>query len=90
MAVLVDRAQRLVDLDELTVGQPTDDAGLDAVLEHLAVVLLQTQADAVGQSRTRSAGATTTPIRPTHVIAFRLMSNLSAMTSLPPDIHSHT
>ena len=29
------------------------------------------------------------PIRPTHVIALRLMSNLSAMTSLPPEIQSH-
>src|SRR4051794_26156505 len=41
VAVLVDRAEGLVDLDELAVRQPADDTGLDAVLEHLAVVLLQ-------------------------------------------------
>src|SRR4030095_7070036 len=33
-------AERLVDLDEPAVGQPADDAGLDTVREHLAVVLL--------------------------------------------------
>ena len=39
MAVCVDRPQRLVDLDELTAGQPPDDTGLDAVLEHLGYFL---------------------------------------------------
>src|SRR4051812_49417147 len=47
VAVAVDRAQGLVHLDELAGGQPTDDAGLDAVLQDLAVVLLQAQTDAV-------------------------------------------
>ena len=41
VAVLVDRTERLVHLDELAVRQPADDTGLDAVLQHLAVVLLQ-------------------------------------------------
>ena len=50
MAVLVDRAERLVHLDELAVGQPLDDAGLDAVREDLPVVLLQPQADPVGEA----------------------------------------
>ena len=47
VAVLVDRAQGLVDLDELTAREPADDTGLDAVLEDLAVVALQAQADPV-------------------------------------------
>src|SRR5262249_12864430 len=37
VAVLVDRTQRLVHLDELAGGQPLDDPRLDAVLEHLTV-----------------------------------------------------
>ena len=53
-------AERLVDLDEPAVRQAPDDAGLHAVGQHLAVVLLQAQADAVGhvvrQRRQRPAG----------------------------------
>ncbi len=49
MPVRVHRTQRLVHLDELAVRETPDDAGLDAVLEHLAVVLLEPEADAVGQ-----------------------------------------
>src|SRR5688572_27814365 len=37
VAVLVHRAQGLVDLDELAARQPADHAGLDAVLEDLTV-----------------------------------------------------
>src|SRR5690606_23373919 len=48
--VLVDAAQRLVALDELTVRQPLDDAGLDAVLEDRAVGALQPDADPVGHA----------------------------------------
>ena len=55
VAVLVDRAERLVHLDELTVRQPLDDAGLDAVLEHLAVVPLQAEAEPVRRRSRRSA-----------------------------------
>jgi len=43
MAVLVDRPQRLMHLNEFTAGQPTDYAGLDAVLQHLTVMTLQTR-----------------------------------------------
>ena len=39
MAVLVDRAERLVQLDVGAVRQPLDDAGLDAVLEYGAVAM---------------------------------------------------
>src|SRR3981189_2795742 len=35
VTVFVDRAQRLVDLDELTVRQPLDDARFDTVFQHL-------------------------------------------------------
>src|SRR3954447_22951884 len=49
VAVAVDRPQGLGHLDELTRGQPSDDARLDAVLEHLAVVLLEPETDAVGE-----------------------------------------
>ena len=48
VAVVVDAAERLVDLDELAVRQPPDDAGLDAVLEHRAVRPLQAEAPPVG------------------------------------------
>ena len=48
VAVVVHAAERLVDLDELAVRQPPDDAGLDAVLEHRAVRPLQAEAPAVG------------------------------------------
>ena len=41
VAVVVDRSQRLVQLDVGTVRQPLDDARLDAVLEHRAVAALQ-------------------------------------------------
>src|SRR3712207_3108189 len=47
VTVLVHRAEGLVHLDELAAGQATDDTGLDPVLQHLAVVLLETEADAV-------------------------------------------
>ena len=57
VAVLVDAAQRLVHLDELTVRQALDVPGLDAVLEHLAVAALEAQADPVGQRSRRAAGA---------------------------------
>ena len=85
MAVVVDRAERLVDLDEPAVRQPPDDAGLHAVREHLAVVLLQAQADAGTVMKYTSGGRTSRPMRPAQVIALRLMWNLSAITSLPPD-----
>ena len=55
VAVLVDRAERLVHLDVLAVRQALDDAGLDAVLEHRTVRTLQAEADpvrhVVGQRR---------------------------------------
>ncbi len=44
----VDRAERLVDLDVLTLRQPLDDAGLDAVRQDLAVTALQRERPAVG------------------------------------------
>src|SRR5215207_9511582 len=47
VAVLVRLAEWLVHLDERPGRQPLDDAGLDAVREHLAVVHLQAQADPV-------------------------------------------
>src|ERR1700754_2075746 len=48
MTVLVDRAERLVQLDVGTMRQPLDDAGLDAVLEYRAVASLQADAPPVG------------------------------------------
>src|SRR5580693_3836254 len=48
VAVAVDRAKRLVQLNVGTLGQPLDDAGLDAMLEHLPVAALQRNAPPVG------------------------------------------
>ena len=63
--MLVDRAERLVDLDEGTVRQLVDDTGFDTVLEYLAVVALQADADAVGdevrQRRQHDQADTTHP-----------------------------
>ena len=83
MAVVVHRAERLVDLDELAVRQALDDAGLDAVLQHLAVAALQADADPVGHE-VRDRRRTSMPIRPVHVVRFNEMSNLYAKMSLPP------
>ena len=41
VVVVVDRAERLVQLDVGTVRQPLDDACPDAVLEHVTVAALQ-------------------------------------------------
>jgi DNA-binding CsgD family transcriptional regulator len=46
--VSVGQAEWLVDFDELPSGLHPDDSCLDAVFEHLTVVPLQTEADAVG------------------------------------------
>ena len=48
VSVLVDGAERLVDLDVLAVRHPLDDAGLDAVLEDCTVTALQADAEPVG------------------------------------------
>jgi len=45
VTVLVDRAERLVQLDVGAVRQPLDDAGLDAVFEYGAVAALQADAE---------------------------------------------
>ncbi|COW33843.1 Uncharacterised protein [Mycobacterium tuberculosis] len=41
VAMLVDRAEGLMQLDVGAMGQPLDDAGLDAVLEHRPIAALQ-------------------------------------------------
>jgi hypothetical protein len=40
VTVVIDTTQRLVHLDELTVWQPLDDAGLNAMLENCPVSAL--------------------------------------------------
>lgn len=85
VTVVVDRAERLVDLDVLTVRHPLDDAGLDAVLEDLTVAALETQAEPVGDEKA-IGGSSTMPIRPIHVIAFREMLRWYAMMSLMQEI----
>ena len=47
VAVVVDRAERLVHLDEFAAGQPLEHTGLDAVFEDGAVGVLQSQAQPV-------------------------------------------
>ena len=46
--MIIDRPQRLVQLDVRTVWQPLDNAGLDSVLEHVAVAALQSHSPPVG------------------------------------------
>ena len=48
MAVIVHRSERLVQLDVGAVWQALDDAGLDAVLQHVAVAALQADSPSVG------------------------------------------